>query len=97
MEKYICKPDITLYPGLKVEKDTELEFKNDNVVQSIKDLVLKSKTTIKGENYKSVYNTEIKLNEGDVLIFEEDGRGYVKPVEEFMTVDEIINELNCLK
>lgn len=97
MEKYICKPDITLYPGLKVEKNTELEFKNDNVVQSIKDLVLKSKTTIKGENFKSVYNTEIKLNEGDVLIFEEDGRGYVKPVEEFMTVDEIINELNCLK
>ena len=97
MEKYICKPDITLYPGLKVEKNTELEFKNDNVVQSIKDLVLKSKTTIKGENYKSVYDTEIKLNEGDVLIFEEDGRGYVKPVEEFMTVDEIINELNCLK
>ena len=97
MEKYICKPDITLYPGLKVEKNTELKFKNDNVVQSIKDLVLKSKTTIKGENYKSVYDTEIKLNEGDVLIFEEDGRGYVKPVEEFMTVDEIINELNCLK
>jgi hypothetical protein len=97
MEKYICKPDITMYPGLKVEKNTELEFKNDNVVQSIKDLVLKSKTTIKGENFKSVYNTEIKLNEGDVLIFEEDGRGYVKPVEEFMTVDEIINELNCLK
>lgn len=97
MEKYICKPDITMYPGLKVEKDTELEFKNDNVVQSIKGLVLKSKTTIKGDNYKSVYDTEIKLNEGDVLIFEEDGRGYVKPVEEFMTVDEIINELNCLK
>jgi hypothetical protein len=97
MEKYICKPDITMYPGLKVEKNTELEFKNDNVVQSIKDLVLKSKTTIKGENFKSIYNTEIKLNEGDVLIFEEDGRGYVKPVEEFMTVDEIINELNCLK
>jgi hypothetical protein len=97
MEKYICKPDITMYPGLKVEKNTELEFKNDNVVQSIKDLVLRSKTTIKGENFKSIYNTEIKLNEGDVLIFEEDGRGYVKPVEEFMTVDEIINELNCLK
>lgn len=97
MEKYICKPDITMYPGLKVKKDTELKFKNDNVVQSIKDLVLKSKTTIKGDNYKSVYDTEIKLNEGDVLIFEEDGRGYVKPVEEFMTVDEIINELNCLK
>jgi len=97
MEKYICKPDITLYPGLKVEKNTEIEFKNDNVVQSIKDLVLKSKTTIKGDNFKSVYNTEIKLNEGDVLIFEEEGRGYVKPVEEFMTVDDVINELNCLK
>lgn len=97
MEKYICKPDITLYPGLKVEKNTEIEFKNDNVVQSIKNLILKSKTTIKGDNFKSVYNTEIKLNEGDVLIFEEEGRGYVKPVEEFMTVDDVINELNCLK
>ena len=38
----------------------------------------------------------IQLSEGDILIFEEEGRGYIKPVEEFVTVKEAIEELNCI-
>lgn len=97
MERFLIKPDITFYPGIKVDKDTKLEFKNDSVVQTLENLVFKSKTTIKTDNVKSVYNTTIQLNEGDVLIFEEDGRGYVKPVQEMYTIEQAIEELNYIK
>ena len=97
MQKFINKPSIDMLAGIKVTKDTTLEYKNDNVDQTLKNLVLKSKTIVKGEGYKSEYRTTIQLNEGDVLIFEEEGRGYIKPVEEFVTVEEAIEELNYIK
>lgn len=97
MEKFISKPSIDMYGGIRVDKDTTLEYKNDNVEQTLKDLVFISKTTVKGVDYESVYNTTIKLKEGDILIFEEEGRGYIKPVENFVTVEEAIEELNCIK
>ena len=97
MQKFISKPSIDMLAGIRVDKDTTLEFKNDNVEQTLKDLVFKSKTLVKAEDYTSEYNTTINLKEGDVLIFEEEGRGYVKPVENFVTVDEAIEELKCIK
>lgn len=97
MEKFISKPSIDMYGGIRVDKDTTLEYKNDNVEQTLKDLVFISKTTVKGEGYESVYNTTINLKEGDILIFEEEGRGYIKPVEAFVTVEEAIEELNCIR
>lgn len=97
MQKFINKPSIDMYGGIKVDKDTTLEYKNDNVEQTLKDLVFKSKTIVKGEGYESEYRTTIHLKEGDVLIFEEEGRGYIKPVEEFVTVAEAIEELEHIK
>ena len=97
MQKFISKPSIDMYGGLKVTKDTTLEYKNENVEQTLKDLVFDSKTVVKGDNYTSEYHTVINLNEGDVLIFEEEGRGYIKPVEEFVTVEEAIEELEHIK
>ena len=82
--------------GIKVDKDTVLEYKNDNVDQTLKELVLHSITKVKGDNFESVYDTTIQLSEGDILIFEEEGRGYIKPVEQFETVKEAIDELNCI-
>ena len=97
MQKFISKPSIDMYGGIKVTKDTTLEYKNENVEQVVKDLVFKSKTIVKGEGYESEYHTTIHLKEGDVLIFEEEGRGYIKPVEEFVTVAEAIEELEHIK
>lgn len=97
MQKFIRKPSIDMFGGIKVDKDTTLEYKNENVEQSLKDLVFKSVTTVKGENFTSVYDTTITLNEGDILVFEEEGRGYIKPVEEFVTVKEAIEELENIK
>ena len=95
--RYMRKPSIDMLPGITVHKDTEFEYKNENVEQTLKDLVFHSVTTLKGENYTSTYDTTINLKDGDVLIFEEEGRGYVKPVEEFMTVKQAIEELENIK
>lgn len=97
MQVFIRKPSIDLFPGIRVTKDTELEYKNENVQQTVKDLVLHSIMQVKGEGYESVYDTTIYLNEGDVLIFEEEGRGYVKPVEQMVTIAEAIDDYTNIK
>lgn len=97
MQVFTRKPDINLYPGIRVTKDTELEYKNENVKQTVKDLVLHSITKVKGEGYKSTYNTTVQLKEGDILIFESEGRGYIKPVENFVTIEEAIEDLTNIK
>ena len=96
-KRFIRKPSIDMYAGIKVDKDTTLEYKNDNVEQTLKDLVFHSITKVKGENYESTYDTTIHLKEGDVLVFEEEGRGYIKPVEQVVTVQEAIEELENIK
>ena len=97
MKVYIRKPSIDLYPGIRVDKDTVLEYKNDNVKQELKNLVFRSVTKVNGDGFKSKYDTTIYLNEGDVLVFEEEGRGYIKPVEEFVTIAEAIEDLTNIK
>lgn len=94
---FIQKPMIDLYSGIKVDKNTTLEYKNDNVEQTLKDLVLHSVTKVNGEGYDGVYDITVKLEEGDVLVFEEEGRGYIKPVEDFVTVAEAIEDLTNIK
>jgi hypothetical protein len=97
MQVFIHKPSVDLYPGIKVDKDTVLEYKNEHVEQRLENLVFHSVTKVQGENFQSVYDTTIQLQEGDVLVFEEEGRGYIKPVESFVTVAEAIEELSCIK
>jgi hypothetical protein len=97
MKVFIQKPDINLHPGIVVDKDTVFEYKNEHVEQTLKDLVLHSITKVRGENFESVYDTTIQLQEGDVLIYEEEGRGYIKPVEHFVTIEEAIEDLTNIK
>jgi len=97
MQNFIRKPSIDLYPGIRVDKDTVLYYENKNVQQSIEKLVFHSVTKLKGENYESVYDTTIQLAEGDVLLFEDEGRGYIKPVDSFVSVAEAIDDLTNIK
>lgn len=83
--------------GIEVTKDTKLEYENENVKQYLVNLVFHSVTKVKGENYESVCDTTIYLKEGDILIFEEEGRGYIKPVEEFVTIGEAIEDFENIK
>lgn len=97
MQNFIRKPSIDLMPGIRVTKDTELEYKNENVKQTIRNLVLHSVMKVNGEGYKSKYDTYIELEEGEVLVFEADGRGYIKPVESFVSIEEAIDDLTNIK
>lgn len=97
MQLFIRKPSIDLFAGIRVDKETVLEFENENVKQELKDLVLHTVARVTGEGYESVYDTTIRLEEGDILVYEEEGRGYIKPVEGFVTVAEAIEELSCIK
>lgn len=97
MQMFIRKPSIDQYPGVRVDKDTVLEYKTENVSQTIRDLELLSTVIVKGDGYESVLRTVIQLKEGDILIFEDEGRGYIKPVDGFVTVQEAIDDLSVLK
>ena len=98
MQVFIRKPSIDLFPGIKVKKDTVLNYENEKVKQTLENLVFHSVTKVKGENYESVYDTTIHLNEGDVLIFEEEDRGYILPYgQSFVTVAEAIEDLTNIK
>ena len=98
MQVFIRKPSIDLFPGIKVEKDTVLNYENEKVKQTLENLVFHSVTKVKGENFESVYDTTIHLNEGDVLIFEEEDRGYILPYgQSFVTVAEAIEDLTNIK
>lgn len=98
MQVFIRKPSIDFFPGVKVTKDTVLTYENEKVKQTLENLVFHSVTKVKGENYESVYDTTIRLNEGDVLIFEEEDRGYILPYgQSFVTVAEAIEDLTNIK
>lgn len=97
MKLFIRRPNIELLAGVRVTKDTHLEFSNENTEQVIDNLVLRSTTYVKGEGYESKYETTIHLQEGDVLIFEEEGRGYIKPLENFVTIKEAIEDLTNIQ
>lgn len=94
---FMRKPLLDLFMGLVVDKDTKLEYSNESVQQSLENLVFHSVTKVKGESFESVYDTTIYLKEGDVLIFEEEGRGYIKPAEEVITIAEAIEDLTNIK
>ena len=98
MQKFIFKPSLELIPGIKVSKDTVLNYERENIKQTLKDLVFRSIATQKGENFESTIDTTIYLNEGDILVFEEEGRGYIKPVENsVVTIAEAIDYLTNIK
>lgn len=97
MQNFIRRPILDLYPCVRVTKETEIEFENKNVKQSIKDMMFHSVTTLKSDNFEGVYNVTIRLEEGDVLMFEEEGRGYIKPVEPLVSIEEAIEDLESIK
>lgn len=97
MQVFIRKPSVELYPGIRVDKDTKLEYKNDHVQQKLENLVFHSVSKVKGDDFESVYDTTIHLKEGDILIYEEEGRGYIKPVEPFVSISEAIEDLTNIK
>ena len=97
MQKFILRPSIDLYPGIRVDKDSTLEFQNENVEQKLENLEFHSVTKSNGKDYESLYETTIHLHEGDVLVFVGENRGYIKPTEPLVTIGEAIEDLENIK
>lgn len=97
MRNFIRKPSIDLYPGVRVDKDTVLEYKSETVEQKVENLLLHSISFVKGEGYEAKTETTIFLEEGDILLFEDGERGYIKPVAGFVTIEEAIEDLTNIK
>ena len=97
MEQFIKRPSVDLYKGIRVTEDTCLEFKNEFVEQKVEGLVMHTILRSKGEGYESESHIKVELSVGDILVFEGDGRGYIKPVEKMVSVAEAIEELTDVK
>lgn len=98
MLTFVRKPSIDLFPGVLVKKDLELTYENESVTQTLKDLVLHTVQKVSGEGYDGTYDITLKLSEGDILIFEPDGRGYIKPSNyQFVSVEDAIADLEAVK
>ena len=97
MQNFVRKPSVDLFPGIKVYKDTVLEYENENVKQKLENLVLHSVQKTKGEKFESENHITIYLEEGDILLFEDEGRGYIMPVNGFVTIEEAIDDLTNIK
>lgn len=96
MKKFIFKPDITLYSGVQVNKDTKLEYKNENVVQSLEDLTLEMTTYTKENNYEVRSNLVFHLKEGDILLFDEEV-GYQVPRVPMTTLKDALEDIESIQ
>ena len=99
-ELFVEQPNIELKIGIKVTKETELLYKNEKVEQVIKDLVLETILEDEGTNgfntYKSKSYLSITLNEGDILLFDEQ-RGYYMPPYPMSSIEDAISDIESLK
>lgn len=96
MRKFIFKPDITLYSGVLVNKDTKLEYKNENVDQKLENLTLEMTTYTKENNYEAKSNLTFHLNEGDILLFDEEV-GYQVPRVPMTTLQDAMTDIEAIQ
>ena len=96
MRKFVVKPDLTLYSGVLVNKDTKLEYENENVTQKLEDLTLEMTTYTKENNYEARSNLTFHLNEGDILLFDEEV-GYQVPRIPMSTLKDALGDLEAIQ
>lgn len=99
-ELFVDQPSLDLKKGIRVKKDTEVAYKSDNVEQLLKDLKLDTILDEAGSNgfnsYKSKSHISISLNEGDILLFDEQ-RGFYLPNYPKTTIEQAIEDISSLK
>lgn len=96
MRKFIFKPDITLYSGVQVTKDTKLAYKNENVEQTLENLELVMTTYTKENNYEAKSHLVFHLNDGDILLYDEEV-GYQVPRVPMSTIEDALSDIEVLQ
>ncbi len=95
-KKYIYQPSLDMMEGLQVDKNTKFTYENDKVKQELKNLELTYEIAEKGDNFKTVSQVIIYLEEGQILQFDEE-RGYFLPKYKLATIEEAIEDIKTLK
>ena len=96
MNFYVLKPDIKPYKAMKVDKDTEFTFENEKVSQELKDLELKTFRLVNEERYSTKIESTIHLNEGDVILLDEENIGWFLPGEPVETIEDAIRDYKII-
>jgi hypothetical protein len=99
-ELFVEQPNLEMYIGVKVFKDTEISYKTEKVEQVLKDCVLETILNEEGTNginsYTSKSYLKINLNPGDVLLFNKD-RGYYMPPYPVTSIPDAINDIQSIE
>lgn len=99
-ELFVEQPDISVMMGIKVTKETELTYKSGKVEQELKNLTLETILEDEGNNginsYKSKSYLQLQLNEGDILLFDEN-RGYYMPPFPVESIEDAISDIESLR
>ena len=92
-------PDVTLYAGVRVDKKTKLKFESvdGKVKQELNNLKFIQIEKREADNFESETKTTIFLKEGMVVLFENENRGYVVPVDRYVRIGEALEDLECIK
>lgn len=96
MNYYVLRPDLTPYEGQKVDKTSHFEFKGEDVEQKLKNLKLTTIKKSKGDRWETESKMVLNLNEGDILLFENENRGWFLPAEPIGTIETAIKDLSGL-
>ena len=98
-ELFVDQPVLELKEGIRVTEDTALEYKSDKVEQELKNLLLETLLHDEGTNgvnsYKSTSHLYIRLNPGDILLFDVN-RGYYMPPYPVTGIDDAISDVGYL-
>lgn len=99
MRNFIKNPDVTIYKGINVTKDTVLNYEREDgdLKQELKDLKFIQYEKRKADNFESETKSTIYMKEGMTILFEDEKRGYVVPIEKYVTIGEALEDLECIK
>ena len=96
MEKYIVLPKLEFKEGVKLNKDTKLNFKNkiesegisQEIEQEIVGITMITKTKTMKMNQEVTSEIKIDFMENDILLFDKN-LGYYPPNEKMGTINEV--------
>ncbi len=99
MKNLILIPNCEIYKGIVVDENTTLKYENKDktISQELKNLEFIQTQIIETSEYKTETKTTIYLKKGMVVLFENEERGYVVPVNKYVTIKEAIQELEYIK
>lgn len=99
MKNLILIPNCEIYKGFTVDEKSTLKYENKDKTlrQELNNLEFVQYQKTDSPKYSTETKTTIHLKKGMVILFEDEERGYVVPVNKYVTIKEAIQELEYIK